>query len=579
MTDTGERPVLLAVDPDDEALARTEAELSRRYGEDYEVVTCASTATARVELEALRDRGEPVAVVLAADTLGDGGGSELLADVRRLHPRAKRALLIDWGSWREASTTGAVLRAMALGQIDYYAIKPWRTPDEQFHRLMSEFIYEWCRANSSQLREITLIADERSPRAHDLRSILARNGVPYAFHAHGSEDARRVLDVPDGDGGAGSHAPVVVLRDGRTIEDPSNAELAQAFGVQTALDGSSEFDLIVVGAGPAGLAAAVYASSEGLETLVVERESIGGQAGSTSLIRNYLGFSRGVSGGDLAQRAYQQAWVFGTKFLMMRDAIALRTDGDRHVITVGEVGEVAAPVVVLATGVSYRRLGVPALDALTGAGVFYGAPGADARGLAREHVHVVGGGNSAGQAAIHLARSGARVTLLVRGGALANDMSRYLYDEIEHSSSPDAEGPGIEVRLNTEIVGGGGEGRLERLELRDRRTGHVDEVPATTLFVLIGARPHTGWLPDGVRRDPGGYVLTGADVTRAEASGERAPLGFETSVPGIFAVGDVRHSSVKRVAAAVGQGAVAIQQAHELLAGSDAAETREPAWR
>ncbi|HSI79399.1 MAG TPA: FAD-dependent oxidoreductase, partial [Solirubrobacterales bacterium] len=556
------------------------AELTRRYGTDYRVIAKTSPFGALAELETLRESGEPVALVLAADSVCAGSGRDLLAGVRTLHPLAKRALLIEWGAWSNPETAEVVHNAMALGQIDYYAIKPWRVPDEQFHRLVSELIFEWCRVNSTQSREITLIGDEWSARANELRGLLARNGIPHAFLRTGSAEAARVLGALGPGSGSEPGKPVLVTRDGTTITDPSNADLARTIGIRTELGDSREFDLIVVGAGPAGLAASVYASSEGLDTLVVERESIGGQAGSTSLIRNYLGFSRGVSGADLAQRAYQQAWVFGTKFLMMRDAIALRSGG-RHVISIDEVGEVSAPAIVLATGVTYRRLGIPELDALTGAGVFYGAPSGDARGFAGRHVHVVGGGNSAGQAAIHLARSGARVTLLVRGAALSNDMSQYLCDEIEHSSRPDTSDPGIEVRVNTEVAGGGGEGRLERLELRDRISGEVEEVAAAALYVLIGARPRTEWLPDTVARDRRGYVLTGAEVTRDAARWplERAPFAFETSTPGIFAVGDVRHGSLKRVASAVGQGAVVIQQVHELLAGEHEAEAPEPAWR
>jgi thioredoxin reductase (NADPH) len=576
MTDTGERPVLFAIDDDRDALGRIAGELSRRYGDDYRVVTRDSADAALTELEAMRDSGELVAVVLADQWIGDRTGSELLARARALHPQAKRALLIDWGAWGDPATAEAVLRAMALGHIDYYAIKPWRIPDEQFHRLVSEFIYEWCRANSSQSREIALIAEQWSPRAHELRSILTRSGVPHAFHPVGSSEALRLLRE------AGVHTeepdePVVVTHDGRVIVGPSNADLAAALGIRTELNGGRDFDLIVVGAGPAGLAAGVYATSEGLRALVVERESIGGQAGSTSLIRNYLGFSRGISGGDLAQRAYQQAWAFGTDFLMMREAAELRTEGDRHLITVPEVGDVTAPAVVLATGVSYRRLGIPSLEKLTGAGVFYGASISEARALAGESVYVVGGGNSAGQAAIHLSRWASEVTLLVRGPSLAKDMSHYLRDEIDAAAN-------VRVRLNSEVTDGSGHGRLERLVVRDNASGETETVEAAAVFILIGARPRTAWLPDAIERDAGGYLLTGADLMRdAETAGrwplERPPFAFETSVPGVFAVGDVRHASVKRVAAAVGQGSVVIQQVHEFLGERHATQAGEPAWR
>jgi thioredoxin reductase (NADPH) len=560
MTDTGERPVLLAVDDDREALARIEAELSRRYGADYRVVCMPSATEALTELEALRDSAEPVALVLADQRSGELSGTDLLARVRALHPQAKRALLIEWGGWAEPEIADAVLRAMAVGHIDYYAIKPWRVPDEQFHRLVTEFLHEWCRVNSSQSREIALVAQQWSPRSHELRSILARNGIPYAFFTSDSPQGARLLGEA---GREGTDEPIVVMHNGSVIADPSNAELAGAFGIRTSLEGDADFDLVVVGAGPAGLAAAVYASSEGLRPLVVERESIGGQAGSTSLIRNYLGFSRGISGGDLAQRAYQQAWVFGARFLMMREAAELRSEGDRHVLTVPEVGEVGAPALVLATGVSYRRIGIQALEDLTGSGVFYGASISEARGLSGRNVYVVGGGNSAGQAAMHLSRWACKVTLLVRGPGLAESMSRYLRDEI-------AAEPNVEVSLNTEVVDGGGDGRLEWLTLGDNASGETRRVDAAALFILIGARPRTEWLPDRLDRDPRGYLLTGTSLlggphARGSWTLERPPFAFETSVPGIFAVGDVRHGSVKRVASAVGQGSVTIQQVHEFL--------------
>jgi thioredoxin reductase (NADPH) len=321
----------------------------------------------------------------------------------------------------------------------------------------------------------------------------------------------------------------------------------------------------VVGAGPAGLAAAVYSSSEGLRTLVVEREAIGGQAGSSSLIRNYLGFARGIRGAELAQRAYQQAWVFGTTFLLMREVRALTSRGDRYVLSLSDGTEASARAVILATGVTYRRLGIPALEDLTGAGVFYGASVSDAQALSGQDAYVVGGGNSAGQAAMHLARY-ARVTILCRGSSLADSMSRYLRDEIAAAEN-------IEVRLGTEVVDGGGESRLEHLTIRDRPTGETATVPAAALFLLIGATPHTGWLPPEIERDERGWLLTGRDV--AEAGGrfsrwslERAPFTYETSMPGVFAVGDVRQSSVKRVASAVGEGSVVIREVHELLEGA-----------
>jgi thioredoxin reductase (NADPH) len=567
--------VLLAVDDDAAALGRVAQELRRRYESDYRVVCERSPATALSALEAMRKSRHDVAVVLADQWLGEGlTGTEFLARVHPLYPDAKRALLVDWGAWGDRQTADAILRAIALGHIDYYVLKPWRSPDEFFHRTVTELIHEWTRASSAGPQEVEVVAEQRSPRAHELRSLLARNGVPHAFH---SSDSTRGQQLLQGAGMESTKGPVVFLMDERVLVDPSNAELAAAYGVTTQLGERRDFDVIVLGAGPAGLSASVYASSEGLETLTIEAESIGGQAGSSSLIRNYLGFSRGVTGAELAQRAYQQAWVFGTSFLLMRKATALRTEGERHVVTISDGSEATARAVILATGVSYRRLGIPALESLGGLGVFYGASVSEARTLRGERVYIVGGGNSAGQAAMNLARFAEQVTLLVRGSSPAASMSQYLSDQLEAR-------PNVDLRLNTEVIDGGGEGRLEHLTLRDRISGEAESVSAGGLFILIGGHPHTDWLPRQIERDRWGYLLTGPDAVRErQASGNPltwTPLMLETSVPRVLAVGDVRHGSVKRVASAVGEGSVAVEQMHQCLAreiSASPAGFREPA--
>ncbi len=553
----GTRPVLLAIDDDARALERIDRELSRRYAGDYRVVCERSPAVGLAKLVELREAGEEVALVLADQWMPDSTGAELLAHARELHPHAKRGLLIAWGAWGDPKTRAAVLKAMAIGDIDYYVLKPWWTPDEQFHRTISEFLYEWTRSAPYPSREVEIIGESWSPRAHELRSLLARNGIPHAFQASDTDAGRARLEEV---GFAGAAAPVAVMLDGQVLVDPSNVELASAFGAATSLgDDRKDFDLIVVGAGPAGLAAAVYSSSEGLDTLVIERESIGGQAGSSSLIRNYPGFARGVSGAELAQRTYQQAWVFGTDFLLMRDARSLRVrDDGRIALLVSDGSEVSAQTMVLAMGVSYRRLDVPSLEALVGAGVYYGASTSEAQGLVGGHAYVVGGGNSAGQAAMHLSRYADRVTIAIRGDSLDKTMSHYLIETIEGT-------PCIEVRAATEVVDGAGDGRLVGLTLRDIHTGATEAVPADGLFVMIGAHPFTDWLPAELARDPRGFLLTGPDVPAAVWPLQRPPLMQETSVPGVFAAGDVRHRSVKRVASAVGQGAAAIQQVHEYL--------------
>jgi thioredoxin reductase (NADPH) len=553
------RPVLLLVDDEADWLDRIGQELRRRYSSDYRILCERSAAKALQALEAVRAAGEDVAVVLADQWIPEVTGSELLARVRELHPHAKRALLITWGAWGDRPTADAVLRAMALGHIDYYVLKPWQSPDELFHRTVTEFLHEWTRTHTSRPREIAIVAERRSPRAHDLSSLLGRNGVPHTFHPSDSAEGRRLLGET---GREKAEVPVVVLLDGRVLVNPSNAELAGGYGVATELDERRDFDVVVVGAGPAGLAAAVYASSEGLRTLVVERESIGGQAGSSSLIRNYLGFSRGVSGADLAQRAYQQAWVFGTNFVLMREVVGLRAERERRLLTISDGSEATARAVVLAMGVSYRRLGISALEALNGTGVFYGASVSEVHALARQDAYIVGGGNSAGQAAVHLSRYAKQVSVLVRGSSLADSMSPYLVDELAAAGN-------IDVRSNTQVIDGGGQGRLERLTLRDTVTGETYEVEAAALFVLIGARPHTDWLPEVIARDDWGFLLTGPDLTRKEGwSPEQPAVMYETSMPGLFAVGDVRHGSVKRVASAVGEGSVVIQQVREYLKSS-----------
>ncbi|HSH74420.1 MAG TPA: FAD-dependent oxidoreductase, partial [Longimicrobiales bacterium] len=530
------QPVLLVADDDAEALKRIRHELERRYASDYRIVCQGSGPAALRTLEEIAEKGEALALVLAAQWMESLTGEELLIRAKALHPRAKRALLIDFGAWGDQPTAETVLRAMALGRMDYYVIKPWRSPDELFHRTVSEFLHEWSRIRPGTVRELVVLADRWSSRGHAIRAQLDRNGVPHVFHASDSPEARSLLARI---GESASDRPIVLTFDGRVLVDPTATELARAYGVRTQLGDERDFDVAIVGAGPAGLSAAVYASSEGLRTLVVEAESIGGQAGSSSLIRNYLGFPRGVSGAELAQRAYQQAWVFGTRFLLMQRVIGLQCGSDRHVLTMSDGSRARARTLILATGVSYRRLDISGLEELTGAGVFYGMSVSEAQALVGEDVFVVGAGNSAGQAAVSLSRYARSVTMLVRDSTLATSMSQYLQDEIAANDN-------ISVRFETEIVDGGGDGRLRWLAVRDASTGETTRASAAALFVLIGAWPHTEWLPPELVRDDRGYLCTGADAESSwSPSVGRDPMLFETSVPGIFAVGDVRHGSVK----------------------------------
>jgi thioredoxin reductase (NADPH) len=549
-------PVLLLIDGS-RTRDRVEAELRKRYGADYQVVSATSVPRALDLLDRLHEERRQVSLVLADQALPEVDGTELLAAIRRLHPTAKRVLLV---SWAEQSSSEAILRAVALGHIDAYAAKPLASPDERFHRAITEQLDAWARSHLPQFEVVRVVGEERAARSHEIRELLERNGIPAGFYPAGGADANSLLGQA---GVASPRLPVLVLFDGRVLTDPSKAEVAEALGVRTSPAGGS-YDVTVIGAGPAGLAAAVYGASEGLSTVVLEPEAIGGQAGTSSMIRNYLGFPNGVSGEDLAVRAYTQAWNFGAEYVYGNPASGLRAaDGGELVVTVAGGEEVRSRAVVVATGMSYRRLGIPELDGLTGAGVFYGAATVEAPAVRGREVYVVGGANSAGQAAIHLARYAARVTMLVRGGSLADSMSDYLVREI-------ASTPNIEVRYRVVVTGGGGDGRLERLTLADLDSGTTQTVETPALFVLIGAEPRTQWLPDAVRRDRWGFVVTGSDLFRDGRAAAGWPLGrppmyLESSLPGVFAVGDVRHGSVKRVASAVGEGSIAIRLVHDYL--------------
>lgn len=545
--------MIFAVDDDPDAIELIGQELVDRYGRAYRVVTARAAATAVDVLTGLRESGDRLALVLADQWLPDGTGCELLAQARDMFPHARLLLLISWGEWAVDATAQPLRRGIGLGQIDYYVLKPWRSADELFHRTITEFLHDWVGTDASLSRELTIVADESDSRAHELRNLLTRNRVPFVFHTRGSPEGAQLLEEARQ---REATVPVVMQRNGRVLVNPTNVELANAYGATTNLRGSREFDVAVIGAGPSGLAAAVYASSEGLRTVVIERESIGGQAGASSRIRNYLGFERGITGADLAQRAQQQAWVFGTTFVQMCEALAIRSDGDRFYLASSNCSEISAGVVVLAMGVDYQRLDIAALEGLTGAGVFYGASPSEAERFTGRRVFVVGGGNSAGQAAVHLARHAEHVTILVRRNTLTETMSRYLIDEINGQLN-------ITVRYEVQIVDGSGDGHLETLSLLDARSGETETVPADAVFVLIGARPHTEWLPAEVARDRYGFVVTGAGNPGWAL--ERPPFMFESSMPGVFAVGDVRSGSVKRVASAAGEGSVAIQQVHQYL--------------
>jgi thioredoxin reductase (NADPH) len=532
VTASPRKPLLVVADDDHAARARIEDELRRRYGADYAVRGCA-TEEMGATLEQARAAGEEVAVVLGSGVRG----AELLASVRGLFPAARRGLLIPWLGWAERSVADLVLRAMARGWIDLYVLRPTQAPDEVFHRTVTELLQESARLRGEGPAGVRVHADPRSTRAHELGATLDGLGIPH-----------RLIAAEPG------NAPAVSLADGTTLTDPTAAELTHALGFPTRLD-ADEADVLIVGCGPAGLGAAVYASSEGLRTTVLDAGAVGGQAGSSSLIRNYLGFPRGLAGGELAQRAYQQAWLFGTRFRLTERVVALEPREQGFAVRSADGVEVTTRAVVLALGVEYRRLDAPGLAELEGAGVYYGASMAEAQALAGEDVYVVGGGNSSGQAALHLARYARTVTIVVRGSSLTESMSQYLIDALDDA-------PSISVRFGTAVAAAGGDGTLQHLDLRDVESGATERVEAAALAILIGAQPRTQWLPLEITRDERGYVLTGA------AAGAGRPT--ETSLPGVFAAGDVRSGAVKRVAAAVGDGALAVTDVHGYLADEEA---------
>lgn len=555
------KPILIAIHDHAGSLASIRRELLKRYADDYEVVCAPSAEAGLARLGALRDAGAEVLVMLAAEHLQAMTGTELLERAHELHPRAWRVIVLPQGTRAQLKP---VLRTISQGRVDRYALVPSCSPDEQFHHLVAELLHACQRLHHAQAEMVTVVGERWAARSYEFRDLMERNGIRGAFLDVDSPEGRAVLarvGRPDGP------FPVVVRFDGLVLTDPTNREMAEAMGGNQGFRARPRsYDLAVVGAGPAGLSAAVYAASEGLSTVFLEREATGGQAGTSSLIRNYLGFPFGISGADLAGRAVEQAWAFGAEIAVMYVAAGLRAEGPDRILTLTDGTEVTSRAVILATGASYQRLDVTGLDALVGAGVFYGGGVTEARAMEGRLVYVAGGGNSAGQAALHLAKYAERVTMVVRGEGLAASMSDYLVKEI-------AAHPAIDVRVRTRIVGCSGEGRLDGLTLHDAASGETWSVPAAALFLLLGAQPRTDWLPPEVLRDDRGFVLTGPDVDAVSGPLRGRPrLLLETSMPGVFAAGDVRHGSVKRVASAVGEGGIAIQLVHQYLAEPASAE-------
>jgi thioredoxin reductase (NADPH) len=563
------RAVILIVASNDRERTAVLGHLRRRYRPDYDIHAEGSTTVALQRLKSLRDTGRDLAIILVDWQLSDGKGIELLSQARTYHPGAMRALLLSRSGAYEADPALAdeYTRAATLGEVNRIVPGPGGETDEQFNLAIQELLYEWARQNRSRFEVIRIVGDRWSEASHAFRDHLERGAIPYGFYEPDSPEGRALLKYA----GATGPLPIAILHDGRVFVQPTAIEIIEALGMNAAEPAPSTVDVAVIGAGPAGLAAAVYAASEGLRVVVIEAEVFGGQAGTTSLIRNYLGFPNGLSGADLAQRAYEQARFFGAQFLIARKVIDLRADGDVRILTLEEAfgvdphrplaqtparSVVRCRAVVLATGVSYRRIGIESVDGLIGRGVFYGAATTEAPAMRGEEVFVVGGANSAGQAALYLGRFAAKVTVLVRGSSLAEGMSDYLVRQIEAS-------PNVTVRLNCEVAGARGDQRLRSLILRNRILGSTEEVAATAVFILIGAGPTTAWLPPELERDEYGFILTGSRLS--STSPDAKQFAFGTSLPGVFAVGDVRAGAAQRVASAVGEGSVAIRDVHEYL--------------
>jgi thioredoxin reductase len=529
-------------------------ELSKRYGADYQILACDQPAELAARLRDLRTAGLPVALVIGRVGAQDPDGIEVLAAIRRIDPTALRVAAVSWGDWQSVRS---IFDAVTVGTVDHWVTSPVQTPDEKFHRSVTEFLTEWSSQRGGGFEPVQVIGQRWSARSQELRDLFARHQVPAGFYDAATERGRQML----GELGLRSpELPVVALRFGAeraTLVNPSNPEIADAFGIMTPIPPGEVFDVAVVGAGPAGLAAAVYASSEGLRTVVLEHEAIGGQAGTSSMIRNYPGFSQGISGARLAQETWRQAWTFGTTFLYMRQAQSLSTKDGHYQLRLSDGSVLTSRTVVVATGATYQRLGIPRLEDLQGRGVFYGAATSEAPAMRGRTVFVAGGGNSAGQTALHLAKWADKVTMLVRAKSLAGTMSDYLIRQIGTA-------PNVDVCYRVQVADGTGDGHLESLVLQDTVSGARRSVPADALFVLIGSRPRTQWLGDSVARDRRGFVLTGPDLP-ADAGHRRPPLPLETSLPGVFAAGDVRRGSVNRVASAVGEGAATIPLVHRYL--------------
>jgi thioredoxin reductase (NADPH) len=551
------KPVLLTVDDDPEVLRAVERDLRKKYADRYRIVRADSGATALRSLQALRKRAEPVSLLLADQRMPEMSGVEFISQAMSLYPHAKRVLLTAYAD------TDAAIQAINQARINHYLLKPWDPPEEQLYPVIDDLLEDWQASYRPVFDGVRVLGHRWSPRSYAVRDFLARNQVPYRWldveAVDRDKEVRAAMDIVQRDG---LKLPATIFLDDTALSDPTQAELAAKLGLRT-VAATSFYDLLIVGGGPAGLAAAVYGASEGLSTVMIEREAPGGQAGMSSRIENYLGFPSGLSGADLARRAVIQARRFGVEILAPQEVLSLRVDGGSKFVKLADGSEIGAKSLVIATGVAYRKLEVPGMDRLQGAGVYYGAAMTEATSCKDEDVFVVGGANSAGQAAMYFSKYARRVVMLVRGSSLSLSMSQYLIEQIQQT-------PNIHVELNSQVTECFGTDRLEAISVYCSTSGETQRIPAASLFIFIGAAPGTQWLAGVVHRDEKGFILSGPDLLEGGRPPkdwplEREPWLLEASVPGIFVAGDVRYRSIKRVASGVGEGANAVQFVHHYL--------------
>ena len=548
------KPTIVAVDDDPGVSRAIVRDLRVRYGADYRVLRATSGAAALAMLTDLMLRDRPAALVVSDQRMPEMTGIELLDQVARRSPGTKLLLLTAYAD------TDVAIRAINDIGLDYYMFKPWDPPEDRLYPVVDDLLGDWRRDHPDVTSQVRVVGHLWSDRSYDVKMFLTRNHVPYRWlDVERDDEARKLLDLA---GTSTEDLPLVLMPEGEALRAPTTVAVADALGLRTRAE-QPLYDLCIVGSGPAGLAAAVYAASEGLRAVVVERDAPGGQAGQSASIENYLGFPKGLSGADLTHRAVAQAARFGAETVLARDVVGVETRGPVGAVRVEGSGESVARAVLIATGVSYRRLEARGIDPLSTRGVYYGASASEAAQCEGEDVYVVGAANSAGQAVLNFARHAKRVVMVVRAARLEDTMSEYLVRRIQAADN-------VEVRLRTEVVAVHGEDHLEGVTLADRESGVEQEVPTSWLFVFIGASPRTDWLGDDVVRDAKGFVVTGNDLLVPEHAGRwqlpRAPYALETSVPGVFAAGDVRLDSMKRVASAVGEGAMSVYLVHRYLA-------------